>query len=313
MKRLKTFQISNCAENNIFFIEMLAAVCYNSYMKVRVKAYAKLNLTLSVTGVQNGYHMLDSLVCSVDLYDLIVLKKRKDRLVTVEMHGRGTELMPFEENNAAKAARLYSEVFKTCGADIKIYKNIPLGAGMGGSSADAAGVIRGMGRLYGAGSEKQMKELCDGIGSDTGYMLGGGYARLTGRGEKVLNLNSKLRLDFLLLVPKNGVSTAECYKKYDCSPVFIPSSDEAVSALMAGDKERLGKAFSNALYAPAAAINPDVEEAYKALCSFSPLGLNMTGSGSGVFALFETPELCEWAKSRYRGGFECIRLKTVLT
>ena len=79
MKRLKTFQISNCAENNIFFIEMLAAVCYNSYMTVRVKAYAKLNLTLSVTGVQNGYHMIDSLVCSVDLYDLIVLKKRKDK------------------------------------------------------------------------------------------------------------------------------------------------------------------------------------------------------------------------------------------
>lgn len=280
-------------------------------MKVREKAYAKLNLTLSVTGVRNGYHMLDSLICSVDLFDLILLNKRKDKLVTVEMHGRGTELMPFEENNAVKAALKYIEKFGTNGVDIKIYKNIPLGAGLGGSSADAAGVIRGMGKLYGAGSDKQLKELCDGLGSDTGYMYTGGYARLTGRGEKVEPLKCKLRLNFLLLLPKSGVSTAECYKKYDSYPSFLPPSDGAVSALLAGDKLRLGKCLSNALYAPAVALNPDVGEAYGELKDFSPFGVNMTGSGSGVFALFESPEMCAWAKSRYRGDFECLHLKTV--
>ena len=82
---------------------MRATVCYNHIMNARVKAYAKLNLTLSVTGRAGGYHMLESLVCSVDLYDLVVLKKRRDSLVSVEMHGMGTELLPYEQNNAAKA------------------------------------------------------------------------------------------------------------------------------------------------------------------------------------------------------------------
>lgn len=280
-------------------------------MSIRVKAYAKLNLTLSITGKENGYHLLDSLVCSADLFDLITLKKRKDCKITVKMRGLGTELMPIEQNNAYKAAKAYVEAFQTSGADILIDKNIPLGAGLGGSSADAAGVIRGMSGLYGAGSGEQLKELCDKLGSDTGYMLKGGFARLSGRGEKVLPINCKTRLNFLLLVPDRGVSTAECYKMYDGFPVELPPSDVAAAALESGNLAALGQSLSNALYNAAASVNPDVKKAFGELKAFSPLGVNMTGSGSGVYALFETAELCAWAKSRYRGEFSCIQLKSV--
>lgn len=280
-------------------------------MAVRIKAYAKLNLTLSVTGSLGGYHMIDSLVCSVDLFDLIVLKKRKDDKVTIEMHGQDTELLPYEQNNAAKAAESYIKAFETRGVDIKIYKNIPLGAGMGGSSADAAGVLRGMTKLYGAGSEKQLKELADSLGSDTGYMLTGGYARLTGRGENVEYIDSKLRLNFLMLKPRGGVSTAECYRLYDAMPQPVKSSQNAIQAVISEDRAALGKCLNNALYAPAATLNPDVKTAFDELTSFSPLGVCMTGSGSAVFALFENAEFCAWAKSRYRGKFHCIQLKTI--
>lgn len=280
-------------------------------MAVRIKAYAKLNLTLSVIGSSGGYHMLDSLVCSVDLFDLIVLKKRKDDKVTIEMHGQDTELLPYEQNNAVKAAESYIKAFGTRGADIKIFKNIPLGAGMGGSSADAAGVLRGMTKLYGAGSEKQLKELADSLGSDTGYMLTGGYARLTGRGEKVEHIDSKLRLNFLMLKPRGGVSTAECYRLYDAMPQPIKSSQNAIQAVISGDRAALGECLSNALYAPAATLNPDVKTAFDELKSFSPLGVCMTGSGSAVFALFENAEFCRWAQSRYKGKFKTIILKTV--
>lgn len=280
-------------------------------MAVRIKAYAKLNLTLSVTGSSGGYHMLDSLVCSVDLFDLIVLKKRKDDKVTIEMHGQDTELLPYEQNNAVKAAESYIKAFGTRGADIKIYKNIPLGAGMGGSSADAAGVLRGMTKLYGAGSEKQLKELADSLGSDTGYMLTGGYARLTGRGEKVEYIDSKLRLNFLMLKPRGGVSTAECYRLYDAMPKPVKSSQNAIQAVISGDRTALGECLNNALYAPAATLNPDVKTAFDELKSFSPLGVCMTGSGSAVFALFENAEFCRWAQSRYKGKFKTIILKTV--
>lgn len=256
--------------------------------------------------------MLQSLVCPVDLYDLIILKKRRDGLICVEMHGFGTELMPPEQNNACRAAGLYAKTYKTCGADITIYKNIPLGAGLGGSSADAAGVLLGMSKLYGKGSERELKELADSLGSDTGYMLTGGYALLTGRGERIQKIHSNTRLDFLLLKPTGGVSTAECYKLYDALPTPPQDPQNAIQALISGDKETLGKCLHNALYAPAAQLNQDVCTAYGELQSFSPLGVNMTGSGSAVFALFPSAEFCGWAKSRYRGKFQCYQLKTVL-
>ncbi|MCH5146670.1 MAG: 4-(cytidine 5'-diphospho)-2-C-methyl-D-erythritol kinase [Clostridiales bacterium] len=280
-------------------------------MSVRVKAYAKLNLTLSITGSSGGYHMLDSLVCSVDLFDLIVLKKRKDDKVIIQMHGQGTELLPYDENNAARAAESYINTFGTCGADITIYKNIPLGAGLGGSSADAAGVLIGMTKLYGAGSERELKELAASLGSDTGYMLTGGYARLLGRGDKVEYIDSKLKLDFLLLKPNGGVSTAECYKLYDSMPQAAIGSESAIHALISGDRATLGACLNNALYAPAAILNPEVKTAYEELEAFSPLGVCMTGSGSAVFALFENAEFCRWAQSRYKGKFKCIQLKTI--
>lgn len=280
-------------------------------MNARVKAYAKLNLTLSVTGKAGGYHLLDSLVCSVDLYDLISLRPRGDGKISVAMHGMGTELMPEEENNAYRAAVLYKSAFGTGGADIEIYKNIPLGAGLGGSSADAAGVVRGMSKLYGAGSEKELKGLCDSLGSDTGYMLTGGYAVISGRGDKVSPLEYGGSLDFLLLMPPEGVSTAECYRLYDSYPQDLPPSSSAAEALRSGDKRALGSLLSNALFKPASALNGSITEAYSELAAFSPLGVNMTGSGSGVYALFENAAYCRWAQSRYRGKFRSMTLKTV--
>lgn len=295
----------------VFYIAKTRGTCYNFNMDARVKAYAKLNLTLAITGTENGFHLLDSLVCTVDLFDLIKLKKRKDNLVTVEMRGRGLETLPPESNNAVKAAEAYINAFGTRGADIKIYKNIPVGAGMGGSSADAAGVLRGMTKLYGLGSERQLKELADGLGSDTGYMLSGGFARLSGRGETVQKVGCDRTLYFLLLAPESGVSTAQCYSLYDKMPARNFSCESAAKALKTGDIAALGANLSNALYAPATALNADVAKAFEELKGFSPLGVNMTGSGSAVYALFENAEFCAWAKSRYRGKFECMQLKSV--
>ena len=76
-------------------------------MGARVKAYAKLNLTLAITGVNNGWHMLDSLVCSVDIFDLIKINKRRDGKINVQMRGMGLEALPPEQNNAYKAAKAY--------------------------------------------------------------------------------------------------------------------------------------------------------------------------------------------------------------
>lgn len=279
---------------------------------VRLNAYAKLNLTLDVTGKEGEYHTLDSLVCSVNLFDRIVVKKRKDALVNVTMRGMGSEEIPPEKNNAVKAAEAFVSRFRTQGADITVYKNIPIGAGLGGSSADAAGALLGLSKLYKTEDFSALKEIADRIGSDAGYMLTGGLARLTGRGTQAEFLGAFPRLHFLLLCPKEGVSAGQCYGAYDkVAQTNAPCTQAAVAALKQNDLHAFGGLLKNDLYGAAASLCEGVKRALEEAKSFSPLGAAMTGSGSAVFALFETEELCAWAKSRYRGKFRAYVVKTV--
>lgn len=283
---------------------------------VKIKSYAKVNLTLEIKGVENGFHMLDSLVASIDLYDLIVLKKRKNKLSSITMKGMGSEGIPPEKNNALKAAEAFSAAFDTCGVDITVYKNIPIGAGLGGSSADVVGVINGMARLYGITDQLALKTLADGLGSDTGYMLTGGFARMQGRGEQVTTLPLKNKLHLLLLCPSSEVSAGACYRKYDELPKTLEWKESAtqgcIDALTEKNVNEGGRYLMNDLYIPALHLNPDVETAYNEAKSFSPLGVTMSGSGSCVFALFETKELCQWAHSRYKGKFRAYVAETVI-
>ena len=279
---------------------------------VRVKSYAKINLTLDIAGVSGGYHMIDSVVASIDLCDVITAKKRKDGLISITMHGEGSEAIPHESNNAAKAAEEFVKRFDSTGADITVWKNIPMGAGLGGSSADVAGVLNAMAKLYKVTDFEALKQIADGIGSDCGYMLTGGWARISGRGQVVKRLESKLKLDIGLLVSKSGVSTAECYRLCDSFTHGAPLSGQAEKSVLACDREGLCASLSNGLTAAAVQLNGDVGEAIAELESFAPLGVNMTGSGSGVYAVFENDTFLRYAQSRYRGKYRFIPAKTVL-
>ena len=281
----------------------------------KVKSYAKINLSLNVKGVQNGYHLIDSVVASVDIYDTVCVKPRSDKLINVYMHGLDSENISPECNNAVKAGEAFVSAFSTKGADIEIYKDIPIGAGLGGSSADAAGVLNALAKLYKIEDKKALKSLADTLGSDTGYMLSGGFARLAGRGERVFPLPVKDRYHFLLILPKSNVSSPECYRKYDEAPDNSGRYDSEICAtgLVKRDFNVLCRGVYNALGTPSAKLNRDVAQALKEAASLSPSAYAVTGSGSAVFALFESEELCCWAKSRYRGNFRTRVVHTVNT
>ena len=283
--------------------------------RTKVRAYAKINLTLEIVGREDGFHLLDSLVASVDVCDTVILKKRKGRLSSIMMYGQGSESIPPEKNNALAAAERYSERFGTDGADIKVLKDIPIGAGMGGSSADIAGVLLGMQKLYGAATDAELDELAESLGSDVKYMMRGGYCRMQGRGERLTAIGGDLpTLHMLMICPKEGVSAGGCYKEYDRLNSVDEKSgatERAIAALAEGDLSMLCESLENDLYVPAASLCGAVQKAVEEAKSFSPQGVVMTGSGSAVLALFETPELCRWAKSRYRGKFRTKVLKTI--
>ena len=280
---------------------------------IKVLSYAKLNLTLDITGRAEGYHTLDSLVVTVGLYDKIVAKRRKDSLINVTMHGMGSDKLFPEENHAVRAGERFVATFGTQGADITVYKNIPMGAGLGGSSADAAGVLNALAKLYKITDFDRLKAVADCLGSDTGYMLKGGLARMQGRGDRVEWLTDTPELHFLLLTPKSNVSTAECYRTYDELPKAQKAgrTERCLTAFYGMGVSEAARLFGNDLYESAQSLNPDIGEAVSALKSFSPLGASMTGSGSAAFACFSSRELCEWAKSRYKGKFRAYCLSAV--
>lgn len=280
---------------------------------VKTEAYAKLNLTLDITGKTQDYHALDSFVVTVNLADKIIAKKRKDALIRVKMRGMGSEKLSPEENNAVKAGEAFVKKFKTTGADITIYKEIPMGAGLGGSSADAAGVINALAKMYGVTDFNKLKELADELGSDTGYMLRGGLARIKGRGTEVEFLPDTPEMHFFVIAPKSGVSAKDCYAAYDVLPAKESGnySQRWFEAYRSEGVVAAAPLFGNDLCESANSLNGDVSEALSAVKKVSPVGASITGSGSAAFGLFATRALCGWAKSSYKGKFGAYALDAV--
>ncbi len=281
--------------------------------RCRVQAYAKINLTLDILGSDGGYHQIESLVATIDLFDTVNVKSRKDGKINIIMRGLGSEGIPPEKNNAYIAACRFVEKFQTGGCDITVDKNIPIGAGLGGSSADAAAVLNALASVYGIEDFAEVKDIADSCGSDTGYMLTGGYAVISGRGCEVKPVNCSQRLNVLLLFPKSGVSTAECYAKYDSLNVRLkPATDSAVQALAENDVDKLGASLSNGLFPAARTLNGEIASAYAELLEFAPCGVNMTGSGSCVYALCQSDEFARYMSSRIKGIGRTVHVKTII-
>lgn len=291
-------------------------------MITQEKAKAKLNLALKIKGKSGAYHLLDGVAVTVNLFDRVIVKTRRDKKIILKTRGlpleKQCDYVP-EKDNAYKAAKLYCEKCGTSGAEITLYKNIPMSGGMGGSSTDAAAVLRAMERLYKSGAD--LKDLANALGSDTAYLLEGGACRLRGRGEIITPVNIKNDIYFSVCFLSSGVDTGECFNLFDEKFLMPPQNDAAAESADNGLIDRLISGlesgtpdfslFENDLYAPAKSILPEIENALESYKSLSPSVALMTGSGSTVFAIFETKELCDWATDKMRKkGFNAQTLKT---
>lgn len=250
---------------------------------IQERACAKVNLTLGVTGRRSdGYHTLDSLMVTTDLCDDVTVTRCREVIVTCT-----GMFLPYRNTLRAAAERYRALTGR--GARIHVYKRIPAEAGLGGGSADAAAVLRGMQRLYGEAEERDLYDIALRVGADVPFCLQGGLCRAQGVGEVLTPFRLGAPLHLVLAKPAAGVSTRALFERINL-PQPLPDTARAMAALSGGDVRALGPLLCNALQAEAEALVPEIGTLRQRLLALGALGASMTGSGSTVFGLFETPE-----------------------
>ena len=257
-------------------------------MIIEELALAKLNLTLGVLYKrEDGYHALDTVMQTVSLFDRVFVEKSR----TIEVHVTGMTLP--QDNTMFRAAKLYKEA-TGCGAKIRCEKRIPMEAGMGGGSADAAAVLRGLQRQHRMADDRTLKEIALQVGADVPFLLRGGTCRCEGVGEILTPFSLGKRLWFVIAKPKQGVSTRELFSRLPLPRPGIRTLS-AVAALAKGDLYALAPLMKNVLEPAAIELVPEIGELKEALKDAGAIAAQMTGSGSAVFGLFETEEAAKAA------------------
>ncbi len=271
-------------------------------MTAVVEAPGKINLTLEILGKRpDGYHDIRSLLLPVSLMETVVVSERNDDKVTCCTTSEDVDtgelaLLPLEKHLAVKAVRVMQKLCDTTrGCDITITKRVPIGAGMGGGSADAAGVMAALRLLWGSHlTQESLFGAAAAIGSDVPALLHGGAVLMEGRGEKVspvLRPEETNPSPFWLVVvfPGMSVSTKNIYEK--CSPRLTSRSeicDNAISSVRNGDVRAASFCVHNGLQNTVYELHPETERFCLALRNGGALSTLLSGSGSAVFGLAES-------------------------
>lgn len=253
-------------------------------MIASARAYAKINLFLAVKGKRpDGYHELDTVMQSVSLYDEVKVQLTQgDIRVTCdkgELEG--------EENIAYKACKTYMEAAgKSSGANIHINKNIPVAAGLGGGSADAAAVLLLLNRLFGEPlSRDRLLSLAAKLGADVPFFILGGTATATGIGEILDPLNTPT-LHFVLVKEGSKQSTGGMYALLDSLGAPVDDGLEAmVKAIRAESVSDIASSVFNSFEACW-----DIKNMTACFAPFKPLTSFLSGSGPTVCAMFESEQ-----------------------
>ena len=275
-------------------------------MEITELAYAKLNLSLDVTGKRpDGYHDLVMVMASVELADEVTVSLRRDSAVTAES---SFPWLPRDERNlGVRAARAFFAALGEdgLGADIRMVKRIPVGAGMAGGSTDAAAVLRALNRLTGAGLRaERLREIGLGVGSDVPYCVTGGMALAKGRGEVLSPLPDLPECHVVICKPAFSVSTPELFRQIDARAIRTrPDTAGLTAALERGDLPGTARRMYNVFEDALPRSCGEIAVIRGKLLDSGALGAIMTGTGSAVFGLFDRRETAEKAHAALAGEY----------
>ncbi|MBO8164868.1 MAG: 4-(cytidine 5'-diphospho)-2-C-methyl-D-erythritol kinase [Brevibacillus sp.] len=258
-------------------------------MRISVKAPAKINLTLDVLAKRSdGYHEVEMVMTTVDLADRIDLTLLEDGEIHLEC---SASYVPVDErNHAYKAARLLQMRYGiNKGVQIYIDKQIPVAAGLGGGSSDAAATLRGLNTLWGLDlSLDELAEIGAQIGSDVPFCVYGGTALARGRGELVTPLGAPAPCWVVLAKPLIGVSTADVYGSLRVNEIAEhPETGDMLKAIESQDFSLMCDSLCNVLEEVTLARYPQVRQIKELMRESGADGVLMSGSGPTVFALVQ--------------------------
>lgn len=267
---------------------------------VTVRVPAKVNLQLSVGPREaDGYHNLVSVFQAVSIFDEVTLtKSHAGSGVTISVTGEQTHGVPEDESNlAVKAAKLVGKKYDfDVDVHIEVKKSIPVAGGMAGGSADAAGTLVAMDALYRLElTREELNALGAELGSDVPFMISGGTAVGTGRGDQLSSALSRGTYHWVFALSTVGLSTpsvyAECDRMRAEREIALPKvSDTLMQSLLAGDSEGVGKALYNDLQAPACSLRPALTLVLEVGREYGALGAIVSGSGPTVAFLVADEE-----------------------
>lgn len=256
---------------------------------VTIDTPAKINLFLQVLGKRSdGYHDIYSLFQAVDLYDTLRVTLRKDDQTTLAVEN-APSLESDERNLVLRSFRLLQHNFHLpSGIDITLTKRIPLGAGLGGGSSDAAAMIRACNILYDLKlSVQSMAEIGVQTGSDVPFFFGSGQAIVTGRGEKIENIVAPTDYQLLLINPGFPVSTASAYASLNIGLTLAPQRFSLDSCHTIEDFVATLKLIGNDFEPVQRSTHPELDLIASELEKSCALLVRMSGSGPTMYGLFD--------------------------
>jgi 4-diphosphocytidyl-2-C-methyl-D-erythritol kinase len=279
--------------------------------RLELSAAAKVNLALEVLSRRaDGYHEIATVMQTVDLSDRLVLEDAEEIEVRTSAPG-----VPADERNLAyRAATMLRQAAGSArGVRITLDKRIPVAAGLGGGSTDAAATLVGLNRLWGLRwPVERLAEVAVGLGMDVPFFLRGGAALGRGRGERLTPLGGAA-LALVLVNPRFAVSTADVYGRVT-QAMYSDGvrAQQAAGALETRRAGRVAGSLYNGLELAARAAYPQIGQMQAALVAAGALGTAMSGSGPTVFGVARSWEQARQIRARVaRGSWECWAVRTL--
>ena len=271
---------------------------------MEVRAYAKINLGLDVTGRrEDGYHLVRMIMQALELHDTLYLEE--SGTPGVQLETGDPDVPAGRDNLIVRAGEKMLDTFAPGkGVRIRLEKCIPMAAGLAGGSTDAAAAMRGMNELFGLNqSDEELRRLGVQLGADIPYCILGGTALAEGIGEVLTALPALPGCYLVLGKPAGGLSTPEMYRGLDAeTDVRHPDIDGQIRALREGDLFGVAERLGNVLEPVACARQPEVGIIREQMLEAGAIGARMSGSGPTVFGIFTEEEKAKKACSVLEKG-----------